>query len=56
MAIAGVANGALFWLAVGFADQTRRSNIMLRAPEIPLNRVDDHRLKPVESGCGLKAA
>jgi hypothetical protein len=38
MAIAGVANGALFWPAVKFADKTRRSNIMLRTLEIPLNR------------------
>ena len=38
MAIAGVADGALFWPAVKFADKTRRSNIMLRTLEIPLNR------------------
>jgi hypothetical protein len=38
MAIAGVADGALFWPAVRFADKTRRSNIMLRTLEIPLNR------------------
>lgn len=38
MALAGVADGALFWPAVRFADKTRRSNIMLRTLEIPLNR------------------
>lgn len=38
MAIAGVADSALFWPAVRFADKTRRSNIMLRTLEIPLNR------------------
>jgi hypothetical protein len=38
MAVAGVADGALFWPAVKFADKTRRSNIMLRTLEIPLNR------------------
>ena len=37
MAIAGVADGALFWPAVKFADKTRRSNIMLRTLEVPLN-------------------
>jgi len=38
MAIAGVADGALFWPAVRFADKIRRSNIMLRTLEIPLSR------------------
>jgi hypothetical protein len=38
MAIAGVADGALFWPAVKFADKTRRSNIMLRTLEVPLSR------------------
>ena len=38
MAIVGVADGALFWPAVKFADKIRRSNIMLRTLEIPLNR------------------
>ena len=38
MAVAGVADGALFWPAVRSADKTRRSNIMLRTLEIPLNR------------------
>jgi hypothetical protein len=37
MAIAGIADGALFWPAVKFADKTRRSNIMLRTLEVPLN-------------------
>jgi hypothetical protein len=37
MAIAGVADGSLFWPAVKFADKTRRSNIMLRTLEVPLN-------------------
>lgn len=38
MAIAGVADSALFWPAVKFADKTRRANIMLRTLEIPLSR------------------
>jgi hypothetical protein len=37
MAAAGVADGALFWPAVKFADKIRRSNIMLRMLEVPLN-------------------
>jgi hypothetical protein len=38
LAIVGVADGALFWPAVKFADRIRKSNIMLRTLEIPLNR------------------
>jgi hypothetical protein len=37
LAITGVADTALFWPAVKFADKIRKSNIMLRALEIPLS-------------------
>jgi hypothetical protein len=37
MAVVGVADGALFWPAVKFADKIRRSNIMFRTLEVPLN-------------------
>jgi len=37
MAVLGVADSALFWPAVKFADKIRRSNIMLRTLEVPLN-------------------
>jgi hypothetical protein len=38
MTVLGVADSALFWPAMKYADKTRRSNIMLRTLEIPLSQ------------------